>query len=391
MQHVGEHHIKKWHITVMVCLVASSLVLLATPTATSRASSNDFAFYWTAAKIVLEGGNPYSLSDTLALQRRLDFLGKGRLIMLNPPWALPLVAPFGLLSFSTGKSLWLLLSLGLMFISILWLWEIYGAGRDPLIGWIVACTFLPVAVVLAIGQIGPLILFGLAGYLRFEARHEDFVAGAFLFLVALKPHLVWLLWIALWLCALYQRRWKPLLAFLATLAVAGFLAILLDHSAFYQYAGLFGREKTVFQETPTLGGLLRHVSGFPPMQLLPLGVAVAWFTAYWVRWSSSWEWRFHLPIVLLVSMVATPYSYFFDQVVLLPSVFCATAFVLRSRRSLWPRAAIAYLSMNCFVLLLILTRHTTLSYSWTALAWLILFVILQYQGAQWTEPNLPAG
>jgi len=298
--------------------------------------------------------------------------------MLNPPWALPLIVPFGLLSFSAGQSLWFVIGLALVFISVHWLWDLYETGQNRWIGWLIAVTFLPVAVVLAIGQIGPWILFGLAAFLRFEARRDDYLAGAFLFLTALKPHLVWLLWIALLLAAVYQRRWKPLAALLATLAGASLLAVLLDHNVFQQYVGLFAQEGIVFQESPTLGGLLRHVSGSPAMQFLPLAAAAVWFVIYWIRWRSNWDWRDRLPSLLLVSLVATSYAWFFDQVVLLPSVFCTAAFLLRSPRPVWFAAAITYLAVNGFTLVLILDRRPAFYYSWTALAWLALAVAVEH-------------
>jgi hypothetical protein len=297
--------------------------------------------------------------------------------MLNPPWVLPLVAPFGLLSFATGKFLWLLIGLALMFISVHWLWDLYGGGESRWIGWLVTVTFLPVAVVLAIGQIGPLLLFGLAGFLRFEARQDDYIAGTFLFLAALKPHLVFLVWIALLFWALHQRLWKPLAAFLAALAVASILAALLDHRVFQQYATLVAGERVAWQETPTLGGLLRQISGLPFMQFLLIGVALLWFALYWARWRSRWEWRHQLPSLLLVSMATTSYAWFFDQIVLLPCMFYATVVVLHSRRRRLFTAAIPYLAINCLVLLLVLNHRTTLWYSWTALAWLVLYAVVQ--------------
>jgi len=384
--HSGSHGASKWRRAVILCLVAAALALLLRPTAEPVAPPNDFAFYWTAARLVLDGQNPYSPSETVNLQNRLSFAGKGPLVMLNPPWVLPLIVPFGLLSFSAGKSLWFVIGLALVFISVHWLWDLYGAGQNRWIGWMVAVTFLPVAVVLAIGQIGPFILFGLAGFLRFEARQNDYVAGIFLFLTALKPHLVFLLWIALLLCALLQRRWKPLAALLATLAGASFLAVLLDHTAFQQYVGHFGEERVVFQESPTLGGLLRHISGLPAMQFLPLAVAAVWFVVYWIRWRSSWQWRDRLPSLLLVSIVATSYAWFFDQVVLLPSLFCATVLVLRSQRRIWLGAIITYLAINCFTLLLLLNHRPAFYYSWTALAWLVLAGVVQQSSTRRLTP-----
>ena len=373
-----QHHSgKTLRIGLLFFLVAAALALFLMPSAESKASANDFAFYWTAARLVLDGRNPYSPRETVDLQSRLSFSGKGPLVMLNPPWVLPLIVPFGLFSFSTGKALWFLIGLALVFVSVHWLWDLYGAGKNRWIAWLLAVTFLPVAVVLAIGQIGPLILFGLAGFLRFEARQNEYAAGAFLFLAALKPHLVFLLWIALLLCGLYQRRWKALAALVVMLVSASFLAVILDHAAFHQYIELLSGQRVIFQETPTLGGLLRRLSGIPLTQFLPLGAAVSWFAVGWVRWRSRWEWRNRLPSLLLVSIVTTSYAWFFDQVVLLPGVFYATLFVLRSRRQMLVGSVIAYLAINGVVLLLVLDHRSAFYYSWTALAWLVLAVFAQ--------------
>ena len=366
---------KNWRIALILCLIVAATVLFLLP-ANSDASPNDFAFYWTAARLVIDGRNPYSSQDTLDFQRRLPFAGKGPLVMLNPPWVLPLILPFGLLSFSTGKSLWLLLGLLSVFVSVHWLWDLYGAGENRWIAWLVMVSFLPVAVVLAIGQIGPLIVFGLAGFLRFEARHNEYRAGLFLFLAALKPHLFFLVWIALALCALVQRRWKPLAALLATLAGASLVTVITAHGAFRQYIELLGKEKAIFQETPTLGGLLRHISGIPALQYVPIAVAAVWFAVYWTRWRSNWEWRRRMPNLLLVSIATVSYAWFFDQVVLLPAVLYATALAIRSRKRLTP-LVLGYLFINCLVLFLLLSHRTVFYYSWTALAWLILGAAVQ--------------
>ena len=233
------------------------------------------------------------------------------------------------------------------------------------------------AVVLAIGQIGPLILFGLAGYLRFQVRQKNYLAGAFLFFAALKPHLVFLVWVALLLYALQHKRWGSLAAFCSVMGIASLLAVVLDHQAFYEYAALFLHGKAVVQAAPTLGGVLRSISGSAPMQFLPVAGAFVWFAIYWRRWRSSWEWRSRLPSLLLVSIVATPYSWFFDQVVLLPSIFFATVSVLRSRRRVWLEAATVYVGVNAIVLRFLLEGRTMFWYSWTALAWLAIYVAVQ--------------
>jgi hypothetical protein len=341
------------------------------------APPNDFAFYWIAARLVLDGKNPYSVTDTVDLQRRLAIAGDRSAVMLNPPWILPLIAPFGVMSLSTGTRLWLVAALAIMMISVHWLWELYADIKQRWIWWLVAAAFLPVAIVLAIGQIGPLILFGLAGYLRFQAEGRNYLAGAFLFFAALKPHLVFLVWIALVLHALYQKRYASLVTFFFALFIASFLAVILDQHAFYQYAALLRTGTPLLQPTPTLGGLLRRISGSASMQYFPVAGATLWFAIYWRRWRSSWQWRCRLPSLLLVSMVAAPYSWFFDQVVLLPSIFFATLSVLRSRRRVWLGVGTAYIGVNAIVLRFILDRRTTFWYSWTALAWLAIYVAVQ--------------
>ena len=200
--------------TLVVCLIAATLALLLMPRAESTAPANDFAFYWTAAKLVLDGKNPYSPRETSDLQNRLSFPGKGRLVMLNPPWALPLVAPFGLVSFATGKSAWLLIGLALIFIAVHWLWDLYGGVENRWIGWLVAATFLPVAIVLAIGQMGPLILFGLAGYLRFESERSSPISPStalfsFFFSTTKRPLAIHGLRLPGWFCTKLSSKRRP--------------------------------------------------------------------------------------------------------------------------------------------------------------------------------------
>lgn len=351
-----------------------------------RAAPNDFAFYWTAAKLVLEGGNPYSPSETVALEKQLAFAGKGPMVMLNPPWILPLIVPFGLLSFSVAKSCWLVISVMLLAISVQWLWDLYGRGHDPWLGWVLTATFLPVAVVLIIGQVGPFLLFGIAGFLRFEARQRFLLAGAFLFLPSLKPHLVFLLWPALVLDAAYRRRWRSPVALGSVLASASLLASLLDHRAFQQYIALFPAHGVAFQETPTFGGLLRHVSGSQMVQFLPAEAAALWFGFYWFHRRSDWEWRSSTPTLLLVSLAATTYAWFFDQIVFLPAVFQTAVAVLGSSRRLWLGAGFAYLAISYIPLALLLSHRPGFWYSWIPIVWLVLVVLTRHLATKTSNP-----
>jgi len=369
--------------------IAIAAILISRPE--WRTAPNDFAFYWTAVKVVRAAGNPYSPQETVALEKQLDFAGKGPLVMLNPPWILPLIVPFGLLSFSVAKSCWLVISVILLAVSVQWLWELYGGGLDFWIAWVLTATFLPVFVVLIISQVGLFLLFGVAGFLRFEAKQRFLVAGAFLFLTSLKPHLVFLLWPALLLDAIYRRRWKSLAALGSTLAGGSLLAMLLDHRAFQQYVGLFSTPAVAFQEAFTFGGLLRHFLGWPVLQYLPAAGAVLWFGFYWFHRRSDWVWQSSAPTLLLVSVAATTYGWYFDQVVLLPAVFQTAVAVLRSPRRLWLGAGLAYLAINYIPLALVVSHRLGVWYAWSAVAWLLLGVLVRWLATKTTGDGGESG
>src|ERR1017187_10128541 len=74
---------QKRRMLLIVCVLAPALPLLFIHS-DSAAPPNDFAFYWTAARLVLEGKNPYSVADTVDLQHRLFFASDRALVMLNP-------------------------------------------------------------------------------------------------------------------------------------------------------------------------------------------------------------------------------------------------------------------------------------------------------------------
>jgi hypothetical protein len=69
-------------------------------------------------------------------------------------------------------------------------------------------TFAPAYLVLILGQIGPLILLGLVGFLLCARDKHWKWAGAFTILISIKPHLLYLFWIALVLWIIEKRQWQ---------------------------------------------------------------------------------------------------------------------------------------------------------------------------------------
>src|SRR5258708_5228130 len=114
-------------------------------------------------------------------------------MMWNPPWALTVVMPFGLLPCRVAYSSWLVLNLLLLIACPLWIWRFYGVPpRYQWLGLAITFAYLPAFFVLRTNQIGPQILLGLLGFLYLERKQLGALAGASALLAASKPQLVYL-------------------------------------------------------------------------------------------------------------------------------------------------------------------------------------------------------
>lgn len=58
----------------------------------------DYISYWSAARLLVHHGGPYSPRGVFALEKSVGFTPNKPLMMRNPPWALFLVAPLGFLA-----------------------------------------------------------------------------------------------------------------------------------------------------------------------------------------------------------------------------------------------------------------------------------------------------
>jgi len=172
-----------------------------------------------------------------------------------------------------------------------------------------------------------------------------------------------------------------LVALTLLLIAASAAALLINHTVFSQYLALWKESRLIEQLTPTAGGLLRWWLGSVLLQFLPAAVAGGWFLYYWLRAGMSWDWPEGTPLLLLVSMATAPYSWFFDQVVLLPSVLHG-ARDMQSNTKKIVLATASFLVINIAALTLILMHRTTFWYAWTAPAWLLWYLAVRRYPAQ---------
>jgi hypothetical protein len=324
--HTANPPLQRWLYAALALLF--SLPLVATTislTIRHTGALCDFTAYWGAARIFLAHKNPYAAEPLLTVQRSVGWVDADPIRAYNPPWTLPLFAPFGLLAFYRAKALWLALSLAIELLSALALWRYFGgAPRARWIAIAIAFTFLPLGLTNHYGQITPLILAGLVVFLLLVRAQRWFAAGASLLLaLGIKPHLFWLVAVAVLLWAIQERRWRLLAGALSTFAAAMTAVCIFDPAALHYFGNIYGRS---MDQVCGAGGGLRVLFGRQHtwLQYVPCVPGAAWLFWYWPRHRKAWSWPEHLPLLLLASFASSPYSWSVDYVIALP-VFIAVA------------------------------------------------------------------
>lgn len=351
-------------------------------TNTTLLPPDDFVEYWAAGRLNLQGHNPYDPELLLPLQQAAGRRTDEAIMMWNPPWTLTLAMPLGLLPARIGQLTWTALLLVMIVGSAQLIWRYYGAPADRrIVAVLMAIFFMPSLTSLQIGQIGPVLLLGLAGFLFFEGRKQDFIAGVVASLLAIKPHLVYLFWIALPVWAVTQRRWRVLAGGITAGMLATLLPLALNPQVIAQYRHALLITPPAQWFSPTPGAFLRRAFGWDHfwLQFVPNVVGVVWFLPYWYRRRRTWNWGDELPVVLLASFATAAYGAWpFDVVVLLLPVVQAAIWTLGEQgRPLRRRALLYFLAIDGLILTMELLHIKSLWYVWEAPVILVAYLDLR--------------
>jgi Glycosyltransferase family 87 len=349
---------------------------------------NDFVEYWAAARLAVDGQDPYSPSAMLALEEQaVGYRFDKPLMMWNPPYVLPFVLPFALLSLTTARAVMALVAFVMIFGAAELLWRLYADDVNRRwMAWVVTATFAPVFATLAAGQISPFVLLGVVAFLWFERRGQHFASGASLLLVAFKPHLLYLIWIAIALWIVEKRRWTVLAGAVTAVVLALAAAFAADPHIWTHYAPVWRTGWMLALYAPPPGGLLRAVFGWDRywLQFAPVLVGVGWLA--WRRWSTAdFDLVREFPLLLLVSICTSPYGWVFDQVVLLPAVVqrvvqSGSATINQNDARLWTAV---WLAGNALGFVHIVTARTMLSLNFV---WVAPFYVAVYAATHaWTR------
>lgn len=386
---------RAYKVLVWILLAAGifSLIRLS-PTLTKPAylNADDFFHFWVSGNQNFYGLNPFDPQtiEQMLIQEGGIPIQTSIPVTLNPPWVLSIFMPFGLLEYSSSRMIWLILTIGIILLSAQVLWQVYSGQKNK--RWFgILAVFIFSSTISSIekGQITIFVLLGLTGFLYFIVlKKNDWLAGACLSLASFKPQLVLLFWLALLIWVIQQRRWKILLSVIIAILFLAMVTILFNPLVFQQYFTMLHSYGISEWANPTIGTYLRYfwfgLDVFWP-QFLPTLVGVVWFLYYWMRHYKSWNWLNELPVILLASVLTSPYAWTYDQVILIPAIIQATVWIAVD----WKRNAtiiivISYLALNLLNLLL----HTKLDefwFIWLTPALLILYLITRWRYSTSTE------
>jgi len=363
-----------------LALAVTILFIFAVPVAGKLAATRDFVSYWATGRQLVHHGNPYDRNAISALEHSAGLDARAVLIMRNPPWALPLAYPLGFLGLRIAAILWTLLLLACLLISVRMLHQLHGAPHNH-IHWL-GIAFTPAIICLTMGQTSLFALLGLILFFRFHRCHP-FNAGAALWLCALKPQLFlpFAAVLALWIVV--SRSYKLLAGAAFSLALTSAAAFLIDPSAWPDYARMMRSPAVDNQFIPCLADAMRHwlLPQAAWLQYLPAALACLWALVYFWRRRAHWDWLTDSSPLILVSLLAAPYCWFYDQGLAIPALLDG-AYATRSRKLL---AILALLILAadieiCFV------KVTSTLFLWTAPAWLLWYLFVRATAARDSTP-----
>lgn len=315
-------------LAVLGVLILASIGLLLSvlrniPQRLYALGTNDLTAYYSAARLLVNQQNPYDASLLLEIERVVDWAGNEALMIYNPPWTLCLMLPLLLFPFKTAAFLWLVTNILLAVACGAAIWLVLTAGSDRRVwlGYVISVMFAPVFVAVRIGQISLWLLLGVTLFLVGVRGRYDYLAGAALALLTIKPHVTYLLFLAVACWVLRERRWKVVAGGALALALGCGIVVYMSPQVFAQYLRASSSPPVHFRFA-TLGTWLRTFIkwDWEWLQYIPSLLGAAGFVFWALRVRGSWRWESLLPVLLLASTVTAAYGWGFDQVTLLPVV-----------------------------------------------------------------------
>jgi hypothetical protein len=343
------------------------------------ASHGDFGEQWSAARLILEGSQPYDASTWREGAARLAGRASDSPVFIYPPYAALAFVPLAAMPIGAAATLWLGAGIFLAALGIRSLLHAYPPPHfmlGGLFGFLLLASG-PSLLTLAQGQWGfALVASAAAGCVAVAHRRPTTAAGAVLAFL-FKPQLAPLVLLAFARALDRPARWR----FAAVIGVAA-LVILSTIVAFPRwwvdwYQGVAGFVAAHPVRTTTLATTAEALIG-------PIGAVVAAVvTLMAVGTSLAFGRRSeaHLPVWLATAVLVAPYIQAYDHILLL--VPLAVAVGVTARRSRTISFAIAAIGAAILVLgataasaLTIARGHDTVGALVPVAIWLVVVIAL---------------
>jgi hypothetical protein len=340
----------------------------------SVVGARDFVVYWATGQQLAHHANPYDRVALLHIERAAGLPDRyGPMFMRNPPNTLLLAYPLGFLPLKAASVVWPTALCLCLVVSVYILWRMFGkrGGHRHWLGY----SFAPALICLINGQAALFSLLGLVVFLRLHRSHP-FLAGLSLWLCTTKPHLflpfglVMLIWIVV------TRSYRLLLGSLVAIALSFAITSHIDPLAWQQYSQMVRTSGIEHEFIPCFSVLVRvwiHPDALW-LQYVPAVLACIWAVFYYWRRRTQWNWMTNGSLLMLVSIVAAPYSWLFDQGLAIPALLQG-AYFTRSRNLV---ILLAILSALVEVAMFCNIWKPSAMYLWTmwaAPAWLIWYLL----------------
>jgi Glycosyltransferase family 87 len=352
----------------LACILAVGVGVLMVIVKNNNAGQRDFITYWVGGQQLVHGADPYDAAAAWPMEKAAHFNFVRPLVMRNPPYAFFLVLPLGFLSPNAGLMFWFIAILVSLVASVRMIWIMNGRPDDRL--HLLGYCFAPVMECLMAGQFGIFLLLGITVFLYFQ-QTKPMLAGAGLLLCAMKPHLFVPFGIVFLLWTISTKAYRAPGGACIALAASTALSLAIDPHAFAQYRQMLQTGMTG-EILPTMSEMLRLITRGPIwVRFIPDAIGSAWAVWYFIKRRHEWDWMDQGLVVLLVSVLCSPYSFISDESLLLPAVLTAVYRASNSERSLVPFGIAAGIAM---LEVFINIPMTTGYYLWTPTAWLLWYL-----------------
>ena len=321
-----------------LALLAAAIVIARDPGSTYRHS--DMFQFWAAPRLLLEGRDPYDVSDWAGIYAR-----EARPPVATPPpparhiyplWSAVPLLPLAALPFDVAAPLWLGAQVIAIALAVRALAHLFALERrDRVVFYGIAAAFQPVWLIVGGGNVTGLVLAAFVAALVLVERRPA-AAGVALAFVSMKPHPLIVAVPALVLGARAADRARVIAA--AAAVFLGLIAITLPLGP--DWIGKWVDAAVARQTVPTGSNATVWTLGrvLPGAPLVAPLLAVAALAAF------AWWWRLARPAprvlaagAVPVSLFVTPHGWSYDHILLLVTLAAVVAYVGafgRTRRAL---------------------------------------------------------